>query len=146
LLELERVSDQSRDSEHDVPVGHRGADLVGDEGALDERAALMTGRAEAALLAGKRAKEFMAAVGAVEAGEASVEIAAVEEGADGGVLKSDLKLPDAVYHLLSTYLLLAIGLKGGVQLAQAAPTHVALPALATLGLGAGMARSNWPLK
>jgi hypothetical protein len=57
----------------------------------------------------------------------------------GGVLKSDLKLPDAVYHLLSTYLLLAIGLKGGVQLAQTAPTHVALPALATLGLGAGMA-------
>jgi hypothetical protein len=57
----------------------------------------------------------------------------------GGALKSDLKLPDAVYHLLSTYLLLAIGLKGGVQLAQAAPTHVVLPALATLGLGAGMA-------
>jgi hypothetical protein len=24
-----------------VPVGHRGADLVGDEGALDERAALV---------------------------------------------------------------------------------------------------------
>jgi hypothetical protein len=54
-------------------------------------------------------------------------------------LKSDLKLPDAVYQLLSTYLLLAIGLKGGVQLAQATPTHVVLPALATLGLGAGMA-------
>lgn len=57
----------------------------------------------------------------------------------GGILKSDLKLPEAVYHLLSTYLLLAIGLKGGVQLAQAAPTHVALPAVAALGLGAGMA-------
>jgi hypothetical protein len=60
-------------------------------------------------------------------------------GLVGGVLKSDLKLPDAVYQLLSTYLLLAIGLKGGVQLAQAAPTQVALPVLATLGLGAGMA-------
>lgn len=57
----------------------------------------------------------------------------------GGILKSDLKLPEAVYHLLSTYLLLAIGLKGGVQLAQAAPTRVALPALAAVGLGAGMA-------
>ncbi len=57
----------------------------------------------------------------------------------GGVLKSDLKLPDAVYQLLSTYLLLSIGLKGGVQLAAAPPTHVALPALAALGLGAGMA-------
>ena len=53
----------------------------------------------------------------------------------GGLLKSDLKLPEAVYHLLSTYLLLSIGLKGGVQLSQAAPAHVALPALATLGLG-----------
>jgi hypothetical protein len=60
-------------------------------------------------------------------------------GFSGGILKSDLKLPDAVYHLLSTYLLLAIGLKGGVQLAQAVPTQVALPVLATLGLGAGMA-------
>lgn len=60
-------------------------------------------------------------------------------GFAGGLLKSDLKLPEAVYHLLSTYLLLAIGLKGGVQLAQATPTHVVLPALATVGLGAGMA-------
>jgi uncharacterized protein len=60
-------------------------------------------------------------------------------GFAAGVLKSDLKLPDAVYQLLSTYLLLAIGLKGGVQLATAAPTHVALPALVTLGLGVGMA-------
>jgi hypothetical protein len=53
----------------------------------------------------------------------------------GGILRSDLKLPDAVYHLLSTYLLLAIGLKGGVQLAQAAPGRILAPALATLGLG-----------
>lgn len=57
----------------------------------------------------------------------------------GGVLKSDLKLPEAVYHLLSTYLLLAIGLKGGVQLAKASPAQVVWPALATLLLGAGMA-------
>lgn len=60
-------------------------------------------------------------------------------GFAAGVMKSDLKLPDAVYQLLSTYLLLAIGLKGGVQLAQAAPTHVALPALAALALGIGTA-------
>ena len=48
-----------------------------------------------------------------------------------GILKSDLKLPDAVYQLLSTYLLLAIGLKGGVQLAQASVGHIAGPILAT---------------
>ena len=53
----------------------------------------------------------------------------------GGLLKSDLKLPDAVYQLLSTYLLLAIGLKGGIQLAQANLSHLAGPLLATLALG-----------
>jgi hypothetical protein len=53
----------------------------------------------------------------------------------GGVLKADLKLPDAVYQLLSTYLLLAIGLKGGVQLAQVSVGAIALPAAATLALG-----------
>lgn len=56
-------------------------------------------------------------------------------GFAAGVLRSDLKLPDAVYQLLSTYLLLAIGLKGGVQLAQVAAGEIVLPALATLGLG-----------
>lgn len=66
-------------------------------------------------------------------------------GFAAGVLKSDLKLPDAVYQLLSTYLLLAIGLKGGVQLATAAPTHVALPALLTLGLGIAMAAGVFAL-
>jgi uncharacterized protein len=56
-------------------------------------------------------------------------------GFAGGILRSDLKLPDAVYQLLSTYLLLAIGLKGGVQLAQVTPGQIVLPALATLFLG-----------
>ena len=60
-------------------------------------------------------------------------------GLTGGLLKSDLKLPDAIYQLLSTYLLLAIGLKGGVQLSLADPARIAWPAVATLGLGAGMA-------
>jgi hypothetical protein len=53
----------------------------------------------------------------------------------GGILRADLKLPDAVYQLLSTYLLLAIGLKGGVQLAQVSLGTIALPAAATLALG-----------
>lgn len=57
----------------------------------------------------------------------------------GGVLRSELKLPEAVYHLLSTYLLLAIGLKGGVQLSKAAPAEIARPALAALALGVVMA-------
>lgn len=60
-------------------------------------------------------------------------------GFAAGIFKSDLKLPDAVYQLLSTYLLLSIGLKGGVQLAKAAPAPVVLPAVAAFCLSAGMA-------
>jgi len=52
-----------------------------------------------------------------------------------GLAKSDVKLPESVYHLISTYLLLAIGLKGGVQLAQADPSKVWLPALTTIAVG-----------
>jgi len=32
--------------------------------------------------------------------------------------RSDLRIPEALYEALSIYLLLAIGLKGGLQLAQ----------------------------
>jgi len=52
-----------------------------------------------------------------------------------GIAKSDVKLPESVYHLLSTYLLLAIGLKGGVQLVQADVSRVWLPALVTIAVG-----------
>lgn len=53
-----------------------------------------------------------------------------------GILKSDLRLPDAIYDLLSIYLLLAIGLKGGVQLASTnAATRLFPPVLGTLLLG-----------
>lgn len=51
------------------------------------------------------------------------------------VVRSDLRIPPAAAKLLSSYLLLAIGLKGGAALAVASPRDVALPALATLGLG-----------
>ena len=82
-VELEGGPDQPGEGEHEVPVGHRGADCVGDEGALDEGATLVAGGAEAALLAGEGKEEFVAAVGTVQAGEASVKVAAVEEGGDG---------------------------------------------------------------
>ena len=39
-------------------------------------------------------------------------------GVAARLIKSDLKIPGAVYELLSIYLLLAIGLKGGVELAR----------------------------
>ena len=65
-------------------MGHRGADLFGDERAFDQGAALVTGGAEAALLAGEGEEEFMTAVRAVEAGETGVEVTAVEKRLDGG--------------------------------------------------------------
>ena len=57
-------------------------------------------------------------------------------GALATLVKSDLKVPDALYDSLAIYLLLAIGLKGGVALSEARLSEVALPAIVTLALGA----------
>ncbi len=51
-------------------------------------------------------------------------------------VKSDFELPDAVYQSLSIYLLLAIGLKGGVAVSQTPITELLAPAAITLLLGA----------
>ncbi|MFT5905380.1 MAG: hypothetical protein ACI9E1_000977 [Cryomorphaceae bacterium] len=51
------------------------------------------------------------------------------------MVKSDFKLPDAVYQSLSIYLLLAIGLKGGVAVSQTPINDLLLPAAITLLLG-----------
>jgi hypothetical protein len=50
-------------------------------------------------------------------------------------LKSDLRLPEALYQGLSIYLLLGIGIKGGVALSEATVHEVWLPILGTLALG-----------
>lgn len=50
-------------------------------------------------------------------------------------LKSDLRLPEALYQGLSIYLLLGIGIKGGVALSEAKLQEVWLPILGTLALG-----------
>jgi hypothetical protein len=50
-------------------------------------------------------------------------------------VKSDLRLPEALYQGLSIYLLLGIGIKGGVALSEANASEVALPILGTLALG-----------
>lgn len=56
-------------------------------------------------------------------------------GLAAGVFRTELRLPEAIYELLSIYLLLAIGLKGGRQLAAQGAGEVALPVLAALALG-----------
>lgn len=47
----------------------------------------------------------------------------------------DLRLPEPVYQLLTVYLLLGIGIKGGVALSEAPAGEVVVPVLVTLALG-----------
>ncbi len=47
----------------------------------------------------------------------------------------DLRLPDALYPILSTFLLLAIGIKGGKALAVASPADIWKPLIAAMVLG-----------
>ncbi len=56
-------------------------------------------------------------------------------GITATLLHSDLKLPDELYTTLSIYLLLAIGLKGGIALAETSLAVFWAPAVATLLLG-----------
>ncbi len=49
--------------------------------------------------------------------------------------KSDLRLPEALYETLSIYLLLAIGLKGGVELAKHPIATIAPQAIAVVAMG-----------
>lgn len=59
-------------------------------------------------------------------------------GALAALIKSDLKFPAELYTALSIYLLFAIGLKGGAELAVTPLAVFWQPALATLALGAGI--------
>lgn len=56
-------------------------------------------------------------------------------GVIASLLRSDLKLPEPLYNGLAIYLLLAIGLKGGVELNQTPINDFIGPALITLFLG-----------
>ncbi len=51
------------------------------------------------------------------------------------LVKSDLRLPEPLYEALSIYLLLAIGLKGGIELSKQPVLHLLPQMLACLGLG-----------
>ena len=51
------------------------------------------------------------------------------------LLRSELQLPKDVYTGISIYLLLALGLHGGIELRRADLTAIAVPAFATLALG-----------
>ena len=56
-------------------------------------------------------------------------------GLVAGFARSDLRIPPAIYELLSIVLLLSIGLKGGVELARSPFDGIALQAAAVILLG-----------
>ena len=56
-------------------------------------------------------------------------------GLFAGLAKSDLRMPPAIYDLLSMVLLLTIGLKGGVELAKAPMGGLLPQVLAVLAIG-----------
>lgn len=72
------------DGEDELAVGDFVADGGGDPVANCAGAALVAGGAEVAAFAGEGEHAFVATVGALEAGEAGSEVAAAEEGMDGG--------------------------------------------------------------
>ncbi len=77
----------------------------------------------------------MSTLDLVRANLLSPPVLAFGLGAFARLVKSDLRLPDPVYTVLSTYLLLSIGLRGGAELAHTPLAELWLPALCTLALG-----------
>jgi len=51
------------------------------------------------------------------------------------LLRFDLRIPDALYPILSTFLLLAIGIKGGKALSESSPAELWQPLLASIAIG-----------
>lgn len=56
-------------------------------------------------------------------------------GLFAGIIKAELKIPEAIYEILSIYLLLSIGLKGGVQLSTTDLNSILKPIGGTLLVG-----------
>jgi Predicted permease len=63
----------------------------------------------------------------------------------GSLARSGLRLPAAVFETLSIYLLLAIGLKGGVEIARSESATLWVDALLAIGLGAIIPLLVFPL-
>ncbi len=65
----------------------------------------------------------------------SVAVLVFVLGFIGARIKSDVRIPDSIYQMISIYLLFGIGLKGGHALKSATFSSFAKPAAATLALG-----------
>lgn len=77
----------------------------------------------------------MANIDVLVANLLSPTILAFVLGSFAALIKSDLKLPKVIYDALAIYLLLAIGLKGGVELSKTPFIEFLGPGLLTLFLG-----------
>ncbi len=66
-------------------------------------------------------------------------------GLAGGLLRADLRLPPAIYEFLSILLLLAIGLKGGVELANQSLTALLPKMLAVVLMGILLPLAAYPV-
>lgn len=66
-------------------------------------------------------------------------------GATAGLLRSELRLPAAVYELVSIVLLLSIGLKGGIELAKQPFMDLLPQMLAVVALGFFLALAAFPV-
>jgi len=66
-------------------------------------------------------------------------------GVIAGVARSDLKIPPAIYEFLSIFLLLAIGLKGGVKLAEYPLASLLVTSLVVVGVGALIPLAAFPV-
>lgn len=66
-------------------------------------------------------------------------------GIVAALIRSDLRIPDVVYATLSIYLLLAIGLKGGVALSETPLAALVWPAAATVLAGVAIPLWTYPV-
>lgn len=66
-------------------------------------------------------------------------------GVLGALTRSDLKFPEALYVTLTIYLLVAIGFKGGVAIAEEGLGRIWVPALAAMALGAVIPLWTYPV-
>lgn len=66
-------------------------------------------------------------------------------GAVARISGSDLRLPEALYETLAIYLLLAIGLKGGIEIARQPALTVLPHAMAAVALGAAIPLLMYPV-
>ena len=87
----------------------------------------------------------MSILDAIQANLLSPAVLFFALGLIAALTKSDLKFPEPLYVALTIYLLVAIGFKGGVAIAEAGLAKVWLPALAAMTLGALIPLWTYPL-